>query len=521
MIAHIVKALALNEVRLRMRRVSTIVALLAVVAISWLMIVDPATGESMMVVDKTRVIYNSAALAVGSATLASILFGLGGFYLVRGRIAEDLRSGVGSVIGATPVGNALFLVSRWVGGVAYLGALMFTFMATIICLHLLRGEGPVQLWVYLQTYCLVLVPIIFFAVSCAILFDGVAPLMGKGGDVLYFILWMAQLSMMSMVEKAATAGLTPWFLLDFGGMVIAMFNLQNIVHLTSFAIGSSPFDPALAPIVMPDTIWTVETVLMRLATAVLALLPLLPAIALFHRFSPDRVKASRARARRSPLALLNGWLRPLGRLVHPLLRLATVLPGLAGQVLADVALALMAAPSAILGVLVALVAGLATPRADLAGVLTVAVAFWGVFVADLSTRDFQADTEGLTGAVPGGIDQRYARQLGAAVLLGFLFTGMVAVRWMAFDPLRAGALVAGVLALASLATLLGRLTHTSRTFVSLFLFALYVAVNAVKVPLVDAVGFNGVANVQSTLAYAAVALAAALMGYIWNSRQAH
>ena len=520
MIAHVVKALALNEVRLRMRRLSTIVALLAVVAISWMMIVDPAGGESMMVVDKTRVVYNSAALAVGSATLASILFGLGGFYLVRGRIAEDLRSGTGSVIGATPVGNALFLGSRWVGGVAYLGALMLAFMVTIMCLHLLRGEGPVQVWIYLQTYCLTLLPMVFFAVSCAILFDSVALLMGKGGDVLYFIVWMAQVSLMSMLEQAARTGLTPWFLLDFGGMVISMFNLQNIVHLTSFAIGSSPFDPALAPITMPDAIWTVETMLMRFATAGIAMLPLLPAVFFFHRFSPDRVKASRARSRRSPLEFLNGLLRPLGRLVRPLLRVATWLPGLPGQVLADTSLALMAAPSAILAVIAALAAGAVAPGDVLPGVLTVAVAFWGVFVADLSTRDFQADTEGLTGAVPGGIAQRYARQLGAATLLGFLFTGMVALRWLAHDPVRAGALLAGVLALAALATLLGRLTHTSRTFVSLFLFALYVALNAVKVPMIDAVGFNGVANVQSSIAYAAIALVAVVAGYTWNRRLA-
>ena len=179
MTGYVLKTLALNEVRLRMRRLSTIVALLAVVAISWAMIADPAGGDALIVVDKARVLYTSSALALGSSTLASMLFGLGGFYLVRGRIAEDMRSGAGSVIGATPVGNALFLAGRWLGAVAYLGLLLLAFMGTIMVCHALRGDGPIEPLVYLSTYCLILLPMIFFAASCAILFDSWAPLMGK------------------------------------------------------------------------------------------------------------------------------------------------------------------------------------------------------------------------------------------------------------------------------------------------------------------------------------------------------
>ena len=40
---------------------------------------------------------------------------------------------------------------------------------------------------------------VFWLVSCAILFDSVSALMGKGGDVLYFLLWMAQLMLMTQM----------------------------------------------------------------------------------------------------------------------------------------------------------------------------------------------------------------------------------------------------------------------------------------------------------------------------------
>ena len=146
MIGFLLKALALNEVRLRMRRVSTIVAVLAVVAISWAMIVDPAGGEALIVVGSARVLYTSSALALGSASLASILFGLGGFYLVRGRIAEDIRTGAGSVIGATPVGNALFLAGRWLGAVAYLGLLCSPSWAPSWCAMPFAATGRSSRW---------------------------------------------------------------------------------------------------------------------------------------------------------------------------------------------------------------------------------------------------------------------------------------------------------------------------------------------------------------------------------------
>ena len=46
----LLQVLSMNEVRLRMRRLSTMIAVMAVIAISWVMIVDPKTGSSMMVI---------------------------------------------------------------------------------------------------------------------------------------------------------------------------------------------------------------------------------------------------------------------------------------------------------------------------------------------------------------------------------------------------------------------------------------------------------------------------------------
>lgn len=520
MIAPVLKALVLTEVRLRMRRASTVVALLAVVALCWLMIPDPASGMALMVSGQTRVRYTSAALALGSAVLGAFAFGLGGFYLVRGRMSEDVRSGAGSVIGATPVGNALFLAGRWLGGLAYLGALVLAYLLTVLALHALRGEGPIELLVYLHTYCLMLLPMMFLAVSCAVLFDSVAALMGKGGDVLFFFLWMVQLGLLVQTGEGGGALPPAAAVFDFSGLSMGIWAIKGAVDSANFSIGSSSFDASLAPLVLPAALWPAEALWLRAASCLVALLPMLPAVLLFHRFSPDKVKLARARQRRSPLALLNSLLRPLTVLVRPLFMLGAHLPGLAGQVVGDVALTLAIAPSALLALLATAVAALVADAGVLPGAMGAAVAFWGILVSDVSTRDFAAGTEDMTGAVGGGATVRYLRQTLATAFLGLLFCAPVALRWAVDQPLRALAALAGVAALSALASLFGRCSRSARLFVALFLFGLYVSGNVRHVPMLDAVGFNGVANGQSLLSYAMIGAAAMVLGYLYNRRAA-
>jgi hypothetical protein len=455
---------------------------------------------------------------MGSAAMAALLFGLAGFYLLRGRMAEDLRSGLGGVIGASPAGNALFLLGRWCGGVLYLFALIGAFMATVLVCHAVRGDGPVEPLVYLQTTILVLAPLVLFAAGCAVLFDSWAPLMGKRGDLLYFLMWVAQMGMLPAVTEGVGAAPTA-IPVDFFGMSAVITALSAHLDFRNLMLGMADFDRAAPPLVLPAWLWTGELVAMRLVAALLAMLPLLLAVRLFHRYSPDRVKPARTRARRSPLALLNGWLRPLARLVQPLFALSARLPGAAGQALADVGLTLAAAPAAIALLLAAQVLALALDAHALPALVLVSVACWGVLASDLPTRDGDAGCALLGAAVPGGGARRYWRQLAASFVLGLMFTGLAMLRLAGHDPLRAAAVLAGVFALAALASLLGRSSGSARTFLALFLFGLYLSVNMSKVVLADVVGFHGIATSASVLTWAAVGVVAAWGGHLWNKHR--
>lgn len=517
----LLKILVWNEVRLRMRRLSTVVCTLAVIALSWAMIPDPASGYTLIAVDDARVLYNSSALALGSASLAAILFGLGGFYLVRGRIAEDLRSGAGGVIAASEVSDGLFLCSRWLGGVAYLGLLLLAFMATILLCHALRGDAAIEALVYLQNYAILLLPMVFFAVSCAVCFDSWAPLMGKRGDILFFLLWALQLSLLAKLEQLRPDEISPWLLLDFSGVLSGFLSLRQHLQTDQIALGFTDFDASRSAVLLPSALWPARLIWLRAACALLALLPLLPARFLFHRYSPDRVKSGRTRQRRSPLAFLNAGLRPLARLAQPWFSLALRWPGFGGQVAAEVALTLAGAPAMGGALLLVVFASLLAPAAALPAVLVAAVACWGLFVGELSTRDFAACSEDLSGSAAGGVTRRYLRQLATGMLLGLLFMGVIAGRWSYSEPQRAAALLSGLLSLSALATLLGCCSRTARTFLALFLFGLYVALNATRFAMLDVVGFNGVANPASIAAQLTIAFVATLAGYTYNRRRAH
>jgi len=509
-----IRTLALLEARVRLRRLSTLVTLFAVVALSWMMISDPAGGQTLISAHGARVLYTSSAMALGSAALATLVLALAGFYLLRGRMAEDTRSGTGAVIGASGHGGAPFVVGRWCGGVLYLTALAGAFMATVLLCHAVRGEDPIEPLVYLQTHALVLGPMILFTASCATLFDAWAPLMGKKGDLLYFFVWVGQMALLPAVTEGHAAAVIPF---DFTGTSAVITALGTHVDIKdSLMLGIADFDRSKAALTLPAWVWTAPIAGARCLTALLALVPLLLALPLFHRFSPDRVKPGKARARRSPLAVVDGWLRPLARGVDPLFGLAARWPGIAGQALADVALTLAASPSAIALLLAVQVPALALGAQALAPFTLACVAYWGILVSDVPTRDGDAALAGMGAAVPGGAARRYWRQFLASLGLGLMFTGAAMLHLAVADPVRAGALLAGVFALAAFASLLGGTSGTSRTFLALFLFGLYVSVNVSRGAWADLVGFHGNATIASSLAWAGLGALALLGGHAWN-----
>ncbi|MBB5203246.1 ABC-type glycerol-3-phosphate transport system permease component [Inhella inkyongensis] len=504
------KALVLNEWRLRSRRLSSVVILLVVIALSWLMVLDPKTGYAMMVSAKQRMVYDSHTLAFGSTIIAIFLFGLFGFYLARGRSQEDLRSGTATVLAATPVGNRDLLLSRWVGSLGFLLALATALMLTIWVLQLVRGEGPLQPLPYLQMLVFGLLPGLVWCASLGVLSDAWAPLMGKRGDLLYFVLWMLQFAAMPATLTQAHPALSAWQVLDIGGVSPLLVRFVELTGRTSLSVGGGPFDPLLPLLQMPTDYWNAQLVALRLGAALLALLPLLPALALFHRYAPDKVKLRQQGARWRVVVLTERLLRPLTRGFRLLFTLGAHLPGWPGRVLADLGLILLSQPLLGLGLLAAVPVGALLPAQHLPVALGLSLLAWGLAVADAGSRDHQSGLAPLAGATPGGSAERVLRSLGAPWVLGLLVCAPVLLRWLPEAPLRVLAAVTGLLSCAAASALLGFWTRGSRSFLVLFLFALYLSLQVRDIPVLDLFGLNDAANAGSALTHLAGGLVLSL-----------
>ncbi len=500
------RALVLNEWRLRSRRLSSLVILLAVVALSWLMVLDPATGSAMMVSQRQRFAYDSQALAFATTVIASLLFGLMGFYLARGRSQEDLRCGTAAALAATPVGNAQLLGARWLGAFGFLLSLGTAVMLTIWVLQLVRGEGPLQPLPYLQMLMLGLAPGLMFCASLAVLADAWAPLMGKRGDALYWIFWIAQLAFVPAVLGQKVIVMHAWQVFDINGVSPLLVGVSRLLDVSNISVGGGPFDASLPVLRMPAGLWSTELVALRVGAMVLALMPLILAVLLFHRYSPDHVKPRHASARSRMVHFLQ-WLlqpvmRPLTWALRRLMRASAGLPGLSGRWLADASLMLLSQPLLALAMLGCSVATAVVPAAHLPAVLASLLAAWGLAVADVSSRDLQSGTLALVSAAPGGAHERGWRQGLVAFGLGLLFAAPALLRWSASAPLSTLACLAGLLFLSAAATLLGRLTQGSRTFLALFLFGLYLNLQKTGLAGLDMLGLSGVATTGSVAGYA-------------------
>lgn len=509
-------ALLRVEFLLRSRRPATLLVMLAVLAVSWLVVGNPAEGTALVVVGEQRLRYDSQTLAFGSAHFGGLLLGLAGFYLARGRMQEDLRCGVAGVLAATPVANSRLLLARFLGALLFLFALMGVQLLGTWALHGLRGEGPWQPLVYLQHYLLLMTPGLILAASCATLCDAWAPLMGRRGDVAYFLLWVLLLSLLPLNEHAQ--GLNPSLLLDVQGLATTVNRMTEVLGTREIGIGGGDFKPELPLLEFPaGAIWTAEVLLLRLGSAVLALLPLLPALALFHRYQPDRVRArSAAAAPRRLQRVLARALAPASRALARLLPLLAHAPAPLAALGAELLLSLITQPLALLWLLLAWLAPLAAPAGEQWGWQAGLLAAWGLWAAELGARDSQQrGTQALAAALPGGADRRLLSRFGAAWLLGLLGCASL----LAQRPELLPALAAGLAAASAAALLLGALSGGSRAFLALFLFWLFVVVQVRDQAWLDWLAFHGPGSAaRSAGLLLAAALGLALAGLLQRRR---
>ncbi len=493
-----VGVIAVTDLRLRLRRPGTLWLVLVLCGLAYLIIPDPAGGHALMVMDGARARYTSQVVALATAVLASFLLTFGGFYLTSNALRRELLSRTGGIIAATPVDSGTYLVGKFLGGAGYLGVVTGIYLLNIIAMHLLRGEGPLEPLTYLLTYLLTLAPGILVVAALALCFECLPILSGRLGDVAYFFLWTLLVAVGAIGEGHGAGRF-----LDIMGLGFTLGQVNAAVHSTNMAIGMTPFDPTIAPWVLPPLALTRDLVLPRLTTALFCLPILLLARLGFHRFDPARTRGGSQSSGGHLVRRISTTLKPLTRWVGLVgTRLVPVAPGALRPVLAETVMSLCQAPLVPVAWLGVVLASVVAPTNGATRMLPLVVcAILTVALADLSTRDRAAGVQAMLFSLPR-LKPDYARiKLAAGTLLGLGFVLPVALRIALVHPASALSLVLAAGFMAALSTSLGLLTRTPKTFMGIFLLFLYLVLNGAQLPALDFAGWNGVATASTRVGY--------------------
>ena len=173
---------------------------------------------------------------------------------------------------------------------------MLTLMIAVLALsgiamQLIAGEDRhIALGALIAPFILLALPAMAVVAAIAVLFETIPFLRGGFGNVAYFFLWTAGLSVPLATGRHAS---------DLVGISVVADSARNAAHLSlkdggvTFSLAFGPFDKLVSTFVWEGLAWTPEIIISRLAWLSFALFVILLSSFLFDRFDPSRTRALR------------------------------------------------------------------------------------------------------------------------------------------------------------------------------------------------------------------------------------
>lgn len=126
------------------------------------------------------------------AVVTSTFLSLACFYVVRGTVDRDLRTGVGPILAATPAGRLQYVAAKFLSNVAVLGAMLLLLAGLSVAIEAERAGGISisGAWRVVSPSLLITGPALVAVAAAAVLFDSLPWLRGAAGNVGYFFLWV-------------------------------------------------------------------------------------------------------------------------------------------------------------------------------------------------------------------------------------------------------------------------------------------------------------------------------------------
>lgn len=480
-----ITAIVRADFLIRFRRLSTVIVFLLLSGFAYVWVPAASSGRTLMQINGARVLYNSAAIGMGTSMLASIFIGLFGFYVVSNAVRRDVNSRCGYVIASTTMRTGEYIIGKFLGNIVFLTTFIAGYMAASMAMLLVRGEAPLEPLIFMKQYAIVTPSTIVFISVAAIVFESIPWLSGRVGDVLYFFVYAVSLGVVASAMEHGGGGVLRFF--DFSSFGYLMEQSRDTFHTTSMSIGSSSFNPAKAPITIAGLNLAGDAWATRLVSTITPIPFLLIARLFFHRFDPARIRAAGAKGKR-------GWMRGINALAKPFARMFAAIP-VRGAAMTDAMMTFAITPFTGVALIGISIAAFANAKS-----LPITFAIAAVFIADIASRDRRAGTIALISASP--------RLRENIVLWKFASSSIVAAILLIVPIVRHPIAIVGILMIAAAATSLGVISGNPKTFIVLFLTFWYVVVNdGGKTKSLDFAGFYGTPAMGVMALYAGIGIA--------------
>src|SRR5579871_546495 len=232
-----------------------------------------------------RGVYNSAWVGTQVALFATLWLSLIGFYLVKNTLERDIRTGVGQIIATTPLTKAQYTFGKTLSNFAVLATMTLVLVVAAGVMQLVRAEDMhIDLWALLSPFVFLMLPAMAVVAAIAVLFETIGWLRGTLGNVVYFFLIGA------IITITATENTGP-----VGDLLGSNFTIQQMQMGVKAAVpgydGNFDYGTRFGTTLFhtfpwQGMQWTQEIVLSRLLWVGIALVIASGAALFFTRFDP-------------------------------------------------------------------------------------------------------------------------------------------------------------------------------------------------------------------------------------------
>jgi hypothetical protein len=484
------------EIRMRMRSAATPIALVAFFAAAFFWIPDPQGRAASLTWDLPggRVqapLYSAAYVGFALAILSGVILAMSGFYLVAGSVRRDRERGIGAILAATPLSKTAYLGGKFAAHFAYLIVLDVLALGAGVVAFVWHGSGTFTPVSFAVPYLLLTVPAMAACASLAVLFDVAPGLRSRGGLVLWFFVFLFGLVWVPMNLAGMDMDASPHPvamrrpIFDPAGVATAEWLVRQTVPADAFSVSSGHIvrSEPIERVPWKGVAITPGLVAMRAFNFLLALLPLLPAIAVFDRFDPARAR----RTARKPgvFARLARRFRtrgPAGTVIDadPTPRAAVVLtpvaprPSAKAAILAEARLVWESSsfvkwPLAVSAILAGILPGNFAQAAFL--LLLVPV------ISEAAARERLAGTGALVFSQPSVPRSPVLWKTAALGLVVLVLGAPLTIQCLLVSPIRGLACLGGLAAVAALSVAMGSLSGGGKLFSGLYLVVWYMGLS--------------------------------------------